>query len=92
MNDFVKERDTAFIHFVRTDDLSKVMAYCKKWGVQMPKSKRVLMAGVYKAIVATTSIPEDIRTMAMQKCLKIGFNPMIKPYDYDLEEEQDEQN
>ena len=92
MNDFVRERDVAFIHFVKTDDLSKVREYCKKWSVQMPKSKRVLMAGVYKAVVATTSIPEDIRTMAMHKCLKIGFNPMIKPYDYDLEGGQDEQN
>ena len=82
MNDFVKERDAAFVHFVKTDDLSKVRAYCKKWGVQMPKSKRVLMAGVYKAVVAITSIPEDIKTMAMQKCLKLGFTPMMKPYDY----------
>ena len=90
MIDFVRERDAAFIHFVKTDDLSNVRAYCKKWDVQMPKSKRVLMAGVYKAVVSTTSIPEDIRTMAMQKCLKLGFNPMIKPYDYDLEGEQDE--
>ena len=89
MNDFVKERDVAFIHFVKTDDLSKVKAYCKKYDVPIPKSKQVLMAGVYKAVVAITSIPEDIRTMAMQKCLKIGFNPMIKPYDYDLEGGQD---
>lgn len=92
MNDFVRERDTAFIHFVKTDDLSKVRAYCKKYGVQIPKKRNVMAAGVYKAVVATTSIPEDVRTMAMQKCLKIGFNPMIKPYDYDLEGEKDEQN
>lgn len=91
MNDFVRERDTAFIHFVKTDDMSKVRAYCKKYGVQIPKKRNVMAAGVYKAVVATTSIPEDIRTMAMQKCLKIGFNPMIKPYDYDLEGEQDGQ-
>lgn len=87
MNDFVRERDAAFIHFVKTDDLSKVKAYCKKLGVQMPRSKKVQMAGVYKAVVAITSIPEDIQTMAMQKCLKLGFNPFIKPYD--LEGEQD---
>lgn len=92
MNDFVRERDAAFIHFVKTDDFSKVRAYCKKWGVQIPKSQTVAAAGVYKAVVTITSIPEDIRTIAMQKCLKIGFNPMIKPYDYDLEGEQDEQN
>lgn len=83
MYDFTKERDAAFIHFVKTDDLSKVRAYCKKWGVQMPKSRKVLMAGVYKAVIATTSIPEDVKTMAMQKCLRLGFTPFIKPYDYD---------
>ena len=80
MNDFVKERDAAFIHFVKTDDLSKVRAYCKKWGVQMPKSKKVAAAGVYKAVVATTSIPEDVKTMAMQKCLRLGYSPLIEPY------------
>ena len=90
MNDFVRERDAAFIHFVKTDDMSKVMTYCKKYGVQIPKKRNVMAAGVYKAVVATASISEDVRTMAMQKCLKIGFNPMIKPYDYDLEGEQDE--
>lgn len=89
MDDFVKERDAAFIHFVKTDDLSKVKAYCKKWDVQMPKSKKVAAAGVYKTVIAITSIPEDIKTMAMQKCLKLRFNPMIKPYDYDLEGGQD---
>ena len=81
VNDFARERDAAFIHFVKTDDLSKVRAYCKKWGVQMPKSKKVAAAGVYKAVAVTTSIPEDIKIMAMQKCLKLGFNPFIKPYD-----------
>ena len=91
MNDFVKERDAAFIHFVKTDDLSKVRAYCKKWDVQMPKSKKVAAAGVYKAVIAITSIPEDIRMMAMQKCLKLGFNPIMKPYDYDLEGGQDDE-
>lgn len=89
MNDLVRERDAAFIHFVRTDDLSKVRAYCKKWGVQMPKSKKVAAAGVYKAVIAITSIPEDIKTMAMQKCLKLGFTPIMKPYDYDLEGKQE---
>lgn len=81
MDDFVRERDAAFVHFVKTDDMSKVVAYCKKWGVQIPKSKKVAAAGVYKAVVATTSIPEDIKTLAMQKCLRLGFNPLIKPLD-----------
>lgn len=80
MTDFVRERDAAFIHFVKTDDLSKVRAYCKKWGVQMPKSNKIAAAGVYKAAVATTSIPEDVKMMAIQKCLQLGYSPLIKPY------------
>jgi len=26
-----------------------------------------------------TSIPEDVKTIAMQKCLEMGFNPFIRP-------------
>lgn len=91
MNDFVRERDAAFIHFVKTDDLSEVRAYCKKYGVQIPRKRNVLAAGVYKAVVATTSIPDDVKTVAMQKCLKLGFNPIIKPYDYDIEDEKQDE-
>ena len=79
MRDFVRERDAAFIHFVKTDDLSQVRAYCKKCGVQIPKDEKVMMAGVYKAVVATTSIPGDIKTLAMQKCLALGFTPLMRP-------------
>ena len=87
MNDFVKERDDAFVHFVKTDDLSKVIAYCKKWGIQIPKNKKVFVAGIYKDVVAIISIPEDIKTVAIQKCLRLGFSPLIEPY---LEGEQDD--
>ena len=89
MDEWVKERDEAFIHFVKTDDLSKEKTYCKRYGVKMPKSWKVMAAGVYKAVVAITSIPEDIKTMAMQKCLRLGFSPLIELY---LEGRQDEQN
>ena len=56
MDDFVKERDVAFIHFVKTDDLSKVKAYCKRYGVKMPKDWKVMAAGVYKAVQYITSM------------------------------------
>lgn len=87
MNDFVKERDAAFIDFVKTGNTAKLRAYCKKYNVPIPKDKKVMAAGVYKAVQCTTSIPEDVKVMAMQKCLQIGFNPFIKPYDYDREGE-----
>lgn len=90
MDDFVKERDAAFIHFVKTDDLSKVKAYCKRYGVKMPKNWKVMAAGVYKAVQYITSMPEDVKELAMMKCLQLGYTPLIRPND--MEEEQDEQN
>lgn len=75
---FVKERDSAFIDFVKTGNTEKVIAYCKKYGVRMPKDKQVFAAGIYKAVQYTNSIPEDVKTLAMQKCLAIGFTPFIR--------------
>lgn len=77
MNDFIKERDRAFTDFVRTGNTKKVRAYCRKYGVEVPKDKKVFAAGIYKAVCATTSIPQDIRDMAFVKCIELGFSPMI---------------
>lgn len=85
MIDFVKERDQAFIKAVMDDDWSLVEKYCKKYGVPMPDSIRVMKAGVYKAVQGCTNIPEDVKGMAMAKCLELGFNPFVKPDGYDNE-------
>ena len=79
IRDFVKERDTAFIEFVQTGKTDKVRRYCRKYGLAIPKERRVLAAGIYKATVASTSIPEDVKLLAMQKCLDMGFSPFIGP-------------
>lgn len=78
---FVKERDAAFVDFVRTGSETKVRKYCRKYGVTMPKDKKVMAAGVYKAVQECTNIPEEIKALAMQKCLEIGFNPFIELVD-----------
>jgi hypothetical protein len=74
---FVKERDAAFVDFVRTGSETKVRKYCRKYGVTMPKDKKVMAAGIYKAVQECTQIPEEIKVLAMQKCLEIGFMPFI---------------
>ena len=76
---FVKERDAAFIEFVQTGKTDKVRRYCHKYGLAVPKDRKVLAAGIYKATVASKSIPEDIRLLAMQKCLDLGLSPFIGP-------------
>ena len=79
MNEFVKERDAAFADFVLTGSTKKLRKYCNKYGIPMPRNKKVLAAGVYKAVCATTSISNDIKDVAFQKCLELGFSPFIAP-------------
>ena len=74
------ERDMAFIEAVVNDKWDKVRKYSKKYGVPVPKKRNVMKAGVYKAVQYCTNIPEDVKVLAMQKCLQLGFSPFIEPY------------
>lgn len=76
---FVEERDKAFIDAVVNDKWDKVRKYSKKYGIPVPKKQNVMKAGVYKAVQYCTNIPEDVKVLAMQKCLQLGFSPLIKP-------------
>ena len=78
---FAEERDRAFIIAVVDDDWKAVRKYSKKYGVPMPKERNVMKAGIYKAVQYCTNIPEDVKMLAMQKCLQLGFSPLIKPYE-----------
>ena len=78
---FAEERDKAFIKAVVDDDWKAVWKYSKKYGLPMPEKRNVMKAGVYKAVQYCTNIPEDVKVLAMQKCLRLGFNPFIKPYE-----------
>lgn len=89
MNRIVKERHDAFISAVIDDDWSKVKRYSQKYGVPMPKDEKVMKAGIYKACQYCTDISEDVKGIAMQKCLKLGFNPFIKPFESEVEEADD---
>lgn len=75
---FAEERDKAFIDAVVNDKWDKVIKYSKKYGVPIPKKRNVMKAGIYKAVQFCTNIPEDVKVLAMQKCMKLGFNPIIK--------------
>jgi hypothetical protein len=83
---FAEERDRAFIEAVVNDKWDKVRKYSRKYGVPMPKERNVMKAGVYKAVQYCTNIPEDVKVLAMQKCLQLGFSPLIKPIEAESEE------
>ena len=76
---FTKERDKAFTDAVVNDKWDGVKRYAKKYGVHLPKSEKVMKVVVYKAVRYCTDIPEDVKNIAMQKCLEMGFNLFIRP-------------
>ena len=85
--DFVKERDEAFIDFVKTGDLKKVYAFSARYGVNVPEDETVVKVGIYKAVQECTSIPLNIKTKAALKCMEMGFNPIIRWHDVEEVEE-----
>ena len=79
MNKFVKDRHDAFVSAVMNDDWDKIKKYSAKYKVPMPKDEKVMKAGVYKACQYCTDLSEEVKGVAMQKCLELGFNPLIEP-------------
>lgn len=79
MENFAKERDKAFTKAVMEDDWGAVRKYAKKYGIPVPKDEKVMKAGIYKAVVHCTRIPEEVKTIAITKCVELGFHPFIKP-------------
>ena len=79
IENFVRERDEAFIAFVRTDDFRPVARYLRKYrmahGEDLDHPRDVLKAGVYKAARHCTNIPDDVKQMAETKCRQLGFSP-----------------
>lgn len=79
MNNFCKDRDEAFIEAVVNDKWDKLMEFAKEYSMPLPIKQDVMKAGVYKAVQYCTNIPEDVKSLAMKKCLELGFNPLINP-------------
>ena len=76
---FAESRDKAFINFIETGDLTECRKHFEKYGQVMPKNERIAKAGIYKAVQYCTNIPDEIKQKAAIECLKLGFNPFIKP-------------
>lgn len=79
MTRFLRDRRKAFTKAIMNDDWGYVRRYCEKYGVPMPGDERVMKAGIYKAVHECTDIPDDVKNVAIEKCLKLGFIPFIMP-------------
>ena len=75
---FVRDRDKAFTAAVMNDDWQAFKMYCKKYEIPIPKSKKAMKGGVYKAVQQCTRIPQEVKDVAFMKCLELGMSPYIK--------------
>ena len=74
---FVRDRNKTFTALVVDDDVEAVKRYIKRWGLPKPSNDRVLRAGIYKAVQECTDIPQNIKDMAWEKCIALGFKPTM---------------
>lgn len=75
---FAEERDKVFVDAVVNDNWDGVKEYSKKYNIPMPENEAILKAGIYKAVQDCTHISEQVKHIAREKCLKLGFYPFIK--------------
>ena len=72
MKEFVKERDRAFIEYIKTGNKKKLIAYFEKYHIPYPNKEKVLKIAVYKAALQCTNIPEDIKDIARNRLAAMG--------------------
>ena len=79
INDFLNDRNQALTKAVMDDDWKPFRKYCKKYGIQIPKDKRIMKAGCYKAVQGCNDISDEVKDVAFKKCLELGFSPLFNP-------------
>jgi hypothetical protein len=77
ISEMIIERDFAFFEFVKNNNIKPFLCYAKKYEIELPSSLDVMAAGIYKAVQEVNSMPRDIKEIAKEKCIKLGFNPYI---------------
>lgn len=78
---FVEDRDKTFTNAVLNDDWDGVREYCKRYGIKIPQNEAVEKAAIYKAVQACKNIPEDVKKIAAEKCIELGFRPTMEVTD-----------
>lgn len=77
MIQYAKDRNNAFTAFVKTDDFSHIEWLWSKYGLKPDIPRNVVMAAAYKAVQECTGIDDDVKAMAREKCIALGFKPTM---------------
>lgn len=76
MRTFLKDRDAAFSSM----DKKKILAYCNKYGIDVPKDEEKFWAGVHKAVCSLFLNPDSIITITQYNN---SYN-WLKEHGYDV--------
>lgn len=79
INEFLSDRKRALTTAVMNDDWTPFRKYCKKYGIQIPKDRKIMMAGCYKAVQGCADISKEVKDVAFKKSLDLGFSPLFNP-------------
>lgn len=71
---FQKERDEALFSL----DKKKILAYCRKYQVSLPKSELAFWAAIHKCICNVSSATAEQKENSTQWLISHGFSPEIK--------------
>lgn len=74
---FLKDRHKAYMNAILKDDWDGVIAYCKKYSVAPIPDLIIIKAAVYKGAQECTDIPDEVKAIAREKCIALGFKPTM---------------
>lgn len=70
---FVKEQEEALLSLNK----EKILAYAKKYDIQLPQSEKAFWGGVHKAICSLPSASPEQKEISKNWLLENGFYPGI---------------
>lgn len=79
VTEFLNDRKTALTKAVMDNDWILFRKYCKKYGIPVSKNRTIMMAACYIAVQGCNDISDEVKKAAFEKCLKLGFSPLIDP-------------
>lgn len=73
IDNFIKERNEALLSL----DKKNIIAYCKKYGVEVTSDEKIFWAGIHKAILQIKSITPEQRERSEKWLQEHGFKTNI---------------
>ena len=78
MEEYIKDRNEAFV----SGDKEKIIAYCKKYNIEVPEDEEVFWAGVHKArcnlfLYEDTFITPKLYNESYDWLIEHGYSPSV---------------